>query len=57
MSGEITDAASVGDVPETHGAVGRARGHVIDVGMEGDDVDVGQMPGENAQGLMMIGGP
>ena len=40
MAREITDAAAVGDVPESDGAIGGSRRDVVDVGVEGHHVDI-----------------
>lgn len=57
VTGENTDAVSGEDVPQTDGAVRRACGHVICVGMETSASDVGQVTGEYPQRLVVIGRP
>lgn len=57
MTGKNADTVAVKDVPEAHGAIGRACGHVVGVGVEAGAGDVREMSSEYTQWLVVVSGP
>lgn len=57
MSGEDANAVPGQDVPKPNGAIRRARGHVVGVGVEAGAGDVSQMSGKYPQRLVVVCGP
>lgn len=57
VPGEDANTIPSQDVPQPNGAVGRAGGHVVGVGVEAGAGDVGQVAGEYPQRLVVVSGP
>lgn len=57
MTGEDANTIPSQDVPQPNGAIGRAGGHVVGVGVEAGAGDVSQMAGKYPQRLVVVCGP
>lgn len=54
VTGEDAHAVSIQDIPESDGAVGRTRGHVVGVGVEAGASDISEVARKHPQRLVVV---